>query len=144
MAIRYFALIFGIVFLVVGIAGFIPAFLAPYVPTHPELAIESFSGLLFGLFPVNILHSLTHILFGIWGLMAYRSLSASRSYAKVVAIVYAVFFIMGFIPVLMTTFGLVPLHGNDIWLHLVLAAIAAYFGFFAKADHRAATNRPAA
>jgi hypothetical protein len=29
-------------------------------------------------------------------------------------------------------FGLVPLGGNDIWLHLALGAILAYFGFTAK------------
>jgi hypothetical protein len=28
-------------------------------------------------------------------------------------------------------FGLMPIAGNDIWLHLLLAVIAAYFGFFA-------------
>jgi hypothetical protein len=46
-----------------------------------------------------------------------------------VAVVYAIFMIMGFFPVLNTTFGFVPLHGNDIWLHALLAAIAAHFGF---------------
>jgi len=35
---------------------------------------------------------------------------------------------------LRTTFGLVPLYGHDVWLHAVLAAVAAYFGFVARAD----------
>lgn len=28
-----------------------------------------------------------------------------------------------------TAFGLVPLYGHDIWLHAVLAGVAACFGF---------------
>lgn len=133
MAIRYFALAYGIVFLVVAIAGFVPAFLGPYGPGHPDLAVTTGAGTLFGLFPVNVLHNLVHLIFGVWGIIAYKAVSGALTYARVVAVVYAVFAIMGFIPVLYTTFGLVPLFGHDVWLHLVLAAVAAYFGWFAKA-----------
>lgn len=133
MAIRYFALAYGIVFLIVGIAGFVPAFLGPYGPDYPDLAISAWEGTLFGLFAVNALHNLVHLIFGVWGILAYRALSEALTYAKVVAVVYAVFAVMGFIPVLFTTFGLVPLFGHDIWLHAVLAAVAAYFGWFAAA-----------
>ena len=46
---------------------------------------------------------------------------------------------MGFIPALRlhTTFGLVPLYGNDIWLHAVLAIVAGYFGFVYRRDEQA-------
>ncbi|MFW5824112.1 MAG: DUF4383 domain-containing protein [Marinobacter sp.] len=134
MAIRYFALAYGIVFLIVGIAGFIPAFLGPYGPGHPELAVTAGAGTLFGLFPVNVLHNIVHLIFGVWGILSYRGVSGALTFARVVAVVYLVFAVMGFIPVLHTTFGLVPLHGHDIWLHLVLAAVAGYFGWFARAD----------
>ena len=128
MKIRYFALAFGIVFLLVGIAGFIPALLTP--PEAPrDLAIEAGHGLLFGLFPVNVVHNLIHIAFGIWGLAAYRALSSARLYARAVAIIYALLAVMGFIPTLDVVFGLAPIHGHDIWLHVVLAAVAAYFGW---------------
>ena len=36
---------------------------------------------------------------------------------------------MGLIQVLSTTFGLIPLYGHDVWLHALLAIVAAYFGF---------------
>jgi hypothetical protein len=36
---------------------------------------------------------------------------------------------MGLIPGLDTTFGLVPLFSHDVWLHVLLAGGAAYFGF---------------
>jgi hypothetical protein len=124
---RTFARIFGIVFLLVGIAGFIPGLAQPH--NHDGLALESGSGMLFGLFPVNALHNIIHIAFGIWGLVAARAFSAARLYARTVAIVYGLLVVLGLIPATNDTFGLVPIGGNDIWLHALLAAIAAYFGF---------------
>lgn len=128
-AVRTFALAYGIVFLLVGIVGFIPGLTVPH--SHPDVAVETGMGLALGLFPVNILHNLVHLLFGAWGLMAARTPGAAVAYARAVAIIYALLTVMGLIPAmnLHTTFGLVPLYGNDIWLHALLAAVAAYFGF---------------
>ena len=132
MSLRTVALVYGIVFLLVGVAGFVPGFVQTYELTDPELLITAGEGYLFGLFPVNVLHNLTHLLFGVAGLFVYKSLPASLSYLRSIAIVYGVLTVMGLIPVLNTVFGLVPLHGHDVWLHLVLAGGAAYFGFAAR------------
>ncbi len=127
MNIRTFARVFGIIFLIVGIGGFIPGLTQPH--DHPDLAVEAGSGMELGLFPVNVLHNLVHIVFGVWGLIAARSFSAARAYARAVAIIYAVLAVLGIIPATNTVFGLVPIYGHDIWLHALLAAVAAYFGF---------------
>lgn len=84
-----------------------------------------------GCFPVNMLHNLVHLLFGAWGLMAARSPGGAVGYARVVAVIYALLAILGLMLAadLHTTFGLIPLYGHDIWLHALLAAGAAYFGF---------------
>jgi hypothetical protein len=129
MSTRTFALLFGIVFLAIGVAGFIPGITTPPHANHPDLAVDANYGQVFGLFPVNILHNIVHILFGLWGLLSYKSLGAAKGYAKAVAIAYAVLTLAGFIPNLDTMFGLVPLFGNDIWLHALLALVAAYFGW---------------
>lgn len=142
MKTRYFALIYGIVFAIIGIAGFFPGLLTE-ADVDTSLVAEGLHGQLFGLFPVNWLHNLVHLAFGVWGLAAYRSFSGARMYAKSVAVIYAVFAVMGFIPLLRTTFGLIPLYGNDIWLHIVLALIAAYFGF-GNPDKAEATRTTAA
>lgn len=134
MAIRYFALAFGIVFLLIGIAGFVPGFVTGPQPATDAPADAEMAGNLFGLFPVNPLHNIVHIVFGIWGIVAYRSLSGARLYARVVAVVYAILAVMGLIPMLQTLFGLVPLYGHDVWLHALLAVIAAYFGWGARAE----------
>ena len=72
-----------------------------------------------------------HLLFGVWGLLAARSMTAASTYGKVVAIAYGLFTVLGLIPAakLWTVFGLVPLYGHDVWLHALLAAVATYYGF---------------
>ena len=129
MTIRRFAMIFGIAFLIIGASGFIPGLSPEH--SHPDVRLTTGLSLAMGLFPVNVLHNIVHLLFGVWGLMASKSLPAAKGYAKTVAIVYALLMVMGLISGgnVHTTFGLIPLYGNDVWLHAVLAAIAAYFGF---------------
>jgi hypothetical protein len=126
---RTFAFIWGIGFLAIGVGGFIPGITTPPHPGLPDLAVDANYGQAFGLFPINILHNIVHLLFGLWGLMASRSLGASKSYAKAVAIIYTVLMVAGIVPGLNTMFGLVPLFGNDIWLHALLALGGAYFGW---------------
>jgi hypothetical protein len=131
---RRFALVFGIVFLAVGIAGFVPGITQPH--SHPDVMVTAWLGTLFGLFAVNVLHNAAHILFGAWGLMAATSEGAARFYGKAVAIAYALLAVMGLINEmnLHTAFGFVPLYGHDVWLHVLLAAVAAYFGFRRPVD----------
>ena len=129
MATRYFALVWGIVFLMIAAGGLIPGMWVPAPAHYQHIAVDSMYGAALGTFPVNILHNIIHLLFGLWGVLAYRGYDSARTYAKVVAIAYAMFAVMGLIPTLDTTFGLVPLFGNDVWLHVLLAAPAAYFGF---------------
>jgi hypothetical protein len=129
MSTRSFALVWGIIFLAIGVGGLIPGLLHPPAMNDPDIAMRSMYGRELGLFPVNILHSAVHLLFGLWGVLAYRNWDGARTYARVTAVVYALFAVMGLIPNLNTTFGLVPLFSHDVWLHVILAAGAAYFGF---------------
>ncbi|MDQ3235258.1 MAG: DUF4383 domain-containing protein [Pseudobdellovibrionaceae bacterium] len=129
MQTKNFALIAGIVYLAVGVLGFVPAFrMMP--PGHaPHLAMEGSYGYLFGLFPINVLHNIVHMAVGIWGLMAYRNFASARGYAKSLAVVYGILAVMGLIPGLNVLGGYLPLFGHDVWLHALTAAVAAYFGF---------------
>ncbi|ACO46013.1 DUF4383 domain-containing protein [Deinococcus deserti] len=130
--VRTFARAAGIIYLLVGLLGFIPTFLSPYA--GPDLAVDSMQGRLLGLFPVNLMHNLVHIAIGLWGLSAARSLGASVGFARGLAVLYTLLAIMGLIPGLKTMFGLAPLHGNDVWLHAATALVAAYFGWGATRD----------
>jgi hypothetical protein len=82
------------------------------------------------MFPVNILHNIVHLLFGVWGLMAARTFAGAVSYAKIGGIIYIVLAILGLVAP--TTFGLIPIGGNDIWLHAALGIVLAGVGFTAK------------
>jgi Domain of unknown function (DUF4383) len=127
MSKRRFAAILGLLFLFVGIAGFVPQLIWP--AQGGALAVDSPHGLLFGIFPVNAVHNGAHILFGLWGLAAARGAGGALLYARGVAILYALLTLLGMVPGLDDLFGLMPLYGNDIWLHLGIAATAAYFGW---------------
>lgn len=137
MNVKHFALVAGIVYLAVGILGFVPGALRPPPADAPPLQVDGWHGLLFGLFPVNILHTLVHLAVGVWGVIAYRWWEASRTYAMSVAVVFGVLTILGLIPGLRTLFGLVPLYGHDIWLHALTALVAAYFATRGRGEEAA-------
>lgn len=144
MTTRTFALILGLIFVAIGVAGFIPAL------AHPEagaalagnLSAAAHSGpvpaprmlgpgddMLFGLFPVNPLLSGLHLLCGLWGLIAARGRRAALAYARIVAILYALLALAGLMPATQTGFDLMPLYAKDVWLHGLIALAGAYFGW---------------
>ena len=117
------AQIFGIVFILVALVGFLAS--GGSMEAHPDMAPKAL-----GLFPVNLLHNLVHLAFGIWGVAASRSFGAARTYCRAGAAIYLVLVILAFVDP--TTFGLVPIGGNDIWLHALLAGGLGFFGFTAR------------
>lgn len=122
--IRTAARIFGIIYLLVGILGFIPA-LAPPDATMPGMSM------LLGLFPINAFHNVVHLVVGLVGLGIAGSLTNARAYFKALAVVYGLLTILGLIPATNTLWGLCPLQGWDIALHAVTAIAAIYFGWSA-------------
>lgn len=140
---RHFALVLGLVYTVVGVAGFIPALLSAPEVTAPAINVDTLHGRLLGLFPVNILHTVVHLGTGLWGLYAAKSLGSAVSFAKALAVIYIVLTVMGLIPGLNTVFGLIPIYGHDVWLHAGTAIVAAYFGFSRSArTETVATRHP--
>ena len=118
------ALVFGIGFLAAAVAGFLATGMSNMDP-DPTTAPKAL-----GMFPVNVVHNVVHLVFGIWGLVASRSFGGAKSYAQIAGVIYLVLVVAGFVAP--NGFGLVPLGGNDVWLHLVLGAALAYFGFTAR------------
>ena len=89
-------------------------------------------GMVLGLFGVNLLHSIVHLLFGVWGLVTSRSFGAAKAYAQIGGVIYIVLAILGFVAP--STFGFVPIGGNAIWLHAVLGIVLAGVGFTARPE----------
>ena len=124
-----FALILGVAYLGAGALGLIPAALMPPPPDAPPTNFTVLYGYLLGLFPVNVLHSAVHIAIGAWGLMAWSGKADAQVFARALALLYGALAVMGVLPGMNTLFGMLPMHGHDVWLHAGTAALAAYFGW---------------
>ncbi|MHB8508601.1 MAG: DUF4383 domain-containing protein [Candidatus Dormibacteria bacterium] len=112
--------VFGAVYVLVGILGFIPA-LTP---------MGSGTDNLLGLFPISTLHNIVHILVGVAGLAAYSQGAAlSRTFAQVVGVTYLLLAVLGL--VIGNSLGFLPIGGLDIGLHAVTAIVLLYVGFAA-------------
>ncbi len=121
------AFVFGAVFLVVGIAGFIPGLTMDM--GSMSMAGHGSMALLLGLFQVSVLHNIVHLLFGVVGLLAARTATAARLYLLVGGIIYAVLFVYGlFTAGMMGGANFVPLNSADNVLHAVLAVAMIVLG----------------
>ena len=76
-AVQKAALAVGVVFLAVGVLGFIPGITANY--GSMMFASHHSEALLLGLFQVSILHNIVHLLFGVAGLVLARTVPAART-----------------------------------------------------------------
>jgi hypothetical protein len=116
------ALVIGIVFIVVGILGFIP---------NPILSPD-------GIFVVDTLHNLVHLISGIVLLAGVYGFGASLA-LKIVGIVYALVAVLGFLVVgddgMML--GLIHVNEADKWLHVALAIVILIAGFTLPDDRMA-------
>jgi hypothetical protein len=124
-----FALIAGLTYLILGILGLVPATLTPPPADAPALSFALLYGYLLGLWPVNVLLSAVHIAVGFWGLCAWRERCSAVAYARALAVLFAALALLGAIPGANTLFGVMPIHGHDVWLHAVTALFAFYFGW---------------
>lgn len=133
-SIQRVATVSGIIFFAVAALGF-----AAGGGGHPMLNMST--GMLLGLFPVNVLHNIVHMLFGAWGIWAGWSARRSVVYALGSGAAYLLLAIVGMItPNLL---GMVPIGGYDVVLHLVLAVALAGAGFWAMWFAPAPAAQPA-
>ena len=113
---RTAAFVLGVIFLIVGVLGFIP---------NPIVGMT-------GIFLTNHMHDYVHIISGIFLLLGvYTSLGPSLA-LKILGVVYAIVAVLGFITMkggdgLM--FGMIAMNMLDHWLHVALAIIILAAGF---------------
>lgn len=111
------AWVFGIVLTLVGVVGFVPGITTDM--------------LLLGIFHVDTMHNIVHVVTGLAALAAAYGLYSSRLYFQVFGVVYAIVTVLGFV-----TGGAILFETNmaDNLLHVVIAATALYIGFMMKAQ----------
>lgn len=111
-----FAKIFGVVFVAVGLLGFVPM-----VTPNDHLL---------GIFHVNALHNIIHLASGIVALLVgFKGDYASKLYFQVFGVVYALVAVLGFVYGDQPILGLVTSNLADTLLHVVIAVAALTLGF---------------
>jgi uncharacterized protein DUF4383 len=120
-SIQSVAMLVGLVFLLVGILGFIPGITSNY--DDLKFAGHDSDAQLLGIFDVSILHNIVHLLFGVAGLMLAKTFEGARSFLIGGGVIYLALFLYGAI------FGadegganFVPVNWADNVLHVALGA----------------------
>jgi len=132
------AALVGVVFLVVGVAGFIPGITTHY--GDMTFAGHDSGAKLLGIFMVSVLHNVVHLLFGIAGLAMAKTYAGAKNYLIVGGVIYLVLWLYGLIIDQTSNANFVPINTADNWLHFVLGIGMVALGV---ALGREATNRNA-
>ena len=109
------ALVFGVVYLVVGIIGF-------FWTGFDDFAGNSQHEMLLGLFMINPLHNIAHIAVGLVGLALSRTLTGARTYGWLLAGLYAVLFVYGLFAV-GESWDFLNVNAADNVLHIATAVV---------------------
>lgn len=106
-------------FLLVGIAGFIPGLTTNYDQMggagHESMAM------LLGIFMVSVLHNVVHLAFGIMGIALSTTPDRARNFLIVGGVIYLLLWLYGLIIDEGSRANFVPVNTADNWLHLGLA-----------------------
>lgn len=117
---------FGVFYLLIGILGFVPGI------TVADTSPGAMQGdqLLMGIFGVNLMHNLSHLLFG--AILIYGGLtpSATSMANRLMAIVFGLLFVASFIGPIASMVNADP-NPADAILHLGSALLTGYLGFVA-------------
>jgi hypothetical protein len=113
-----FALVFGVVYLAVSVAGFAVTGFSDFAGMHHEKLL---------VFAVNPLHNVVHLAIALAWLASAASHRAARAANLVIGIVLGLVTVLGFVNG-MGMLGMSGLADPDNFLHLATATLALYFG----------------
>lgn len=115
---QVFSALFGVVFLLVGIVGFIPGVVADH--SALEFAGTDSQAELLGIFQVSVLHNLVHVLFGVAGIAMARSISTAKYFLVGGGVIYLLLWAYGLVIDQASDANFVPVNTADNWLHFGL------------------------
>jgi hypothetical protein len=128
------AAVVGVVFLLVGVLGFVPGITTDY--DRLTFAGHESSAMLLGVFAVSILHNIVHLLFGVAGLATARTYGGARTYLIGGGVVYLLLWLYGLVIHHDSAANFVPVNTADNWLHFVLGVGMIGLGVVLTRDGR--------
>ena len=120
------ALLAGIVFLVVGILGFVPEITTHYGDL--SFAGHDSGAKLLGIFQTSILQNVVHLLFGLVGIAMARSWEGARTFLIAGGVVYLVLFVYGLLAHGDSSANFIPVNSADNVLHAALGVVTIVLG----------------
>jgi Domain of unknown function (DUF4383) len=127
------AMLVGIVFLIVGVLGFIPGITTD---APGDFAGDESEAELFGIFQTSILHNIVHLLYGIAGLALARTWDGARTFLIGGGVIYLALWLLGIIG----GADWIPANNADNWLHFVLGAVMVGSGVLLSRGEAARTT----
>lgn len=122
-------MLFGWIYLLVGFAGFVPALGGSYSMT-PSTLLQ--------IADVNILHNVVHLIIGFAGISMSRTEEGAGTFCKTFGVILLLIGIVGFF--WSNVFGILPIGGDDRWIHIISGVILAIAGFAAAPARTAAAS----
>lgn len=128
---QLYALVIGVVYLLVGVVGFFVASEFTKGSADDELII----------FRLNHLHNIIHLVLGIGWLAASRTAAAAKGVNTLFGVVLLLVAVLGFtgIDLVHTLLNITESTDPDNFLHLVTGGLALYFGTAGASDRRVVT-----
>ena len=120
------ALLAGIVFLALGILGFVPGITTHYGDL--SFAGHDSGAKLLGIFQTSILHNIVHLLFGLVGIAMARSWEGARTFLIGGGVVYLVLFVYGLLAHGDSSANFIPVNSADNVLHVALGVAMIALG----------------
>ena len=133
------ALAVGVVFLLVGILGFIPGITSNF--DQLGFAGSGSEAALLGIFQVSVLHNIVHLLFGVAGVVMAKTATGAYNFLLWGGVIYAVLFIYGLIVPHDSAANFVPVNAADNILHLVLAIAMIALALVLRDKHHTARTQ---
>lgn len=124
--VRTIATVVAAVFVLVGIAGFVPGLTTDYDAL--ELAGHESEAQLLGIFQVSVLHNLLHLGLGLVGLGLARRTGSAVAYLVLGGLAYLGLWVWGVAVDHHSDANLIPLDEADNWLHLGLGLSMVVLG----------------
>jgi hypothetical protein len=115
----------GVVFLVIGVLGFVPGITTHYGDLR--FAGHASGAKLFAVFQVSVLQNLIHLLFGIAGLVLAKTVDGARNFLTGGGVVYLTLWVLGVVGAT----GWIPSNTADNWLSFGLGIVMIGLGFVA-------------